>query len=30
MTVILAEFKGGKMVKVATTELPRKPEWLGL
>ncbi len=30
MSVILAQFVGGKMVKKATIELPRKQEWLGL
>ena len=30
MSVILAELQGGKMVKKATIELPRKAEWLGL
>lgn len=30
MSVIIAEFKGGKMVKKAALELPRKAEWLGL
>lgn len=30
MSVIIAEFKGGKMVKQKTIELPRKPEWLGI
>lgn len=29
MTVNIYEFKGGKMVKKAATELPRKAEWLG-
>jgi branched-chain amino acid transport system substrate-binding protein len=29
MSVILAEFQSGKMVKKATIELPRKAEWLG-
>jgi len=30
MSVILAQFVGGKMVKKATIDLPRKQEWLGL
>jgi branched-chain amino acid transport system substrate-binding protein len=30
MTVVVAEFQGGKMVKKTSTELPRKAEWLGL
>jgi branched-chain amino acid transport system substrate-binding protein len=30
MTVIIAEFKGGQMVKKTSLELPRKAEWLGL
>ncbi|MBI5015936.1 MAG: ABC transporter substrate-binding protein [Deltaproteobacteria bacterium] len=30
MTVNIYEFQGGKMVKKAATELPRKAEWLGL
>ncbi|MBI4913379.1 MAG: ABC transporter substrate-binding protein [Acidobacteria bacterium] len=29
MSVIVAEFKGGQMVKKATVELPRKQEWIG-
>jgi hypothetical protein len=30
MSVIIAEFQGGKMVKKAALDLPRKAEWLGL
>ncbi|NTU59571.1 MAG: ABC transporter substrate-binding protein [Deltaproteobacteria bacterium] len=30
MTVVVAEFQGGKLLKRKATELPRKPEWLGL